>query len=398
VKRLLDRFSRRVWAVALVFALIGAGVGVLRMYLNEYQYSATATVYVTPPISSSASDALTADQYAANRTQLYLSLIESPDLARTVLDRLQVNQSPEDLAERVAAEATPQTSLLRITANGVSPADARNLATAYAESLSSFARSVEGSGGLRGAPSVITVALPVADDPTFIQQYGVLAALTVGAGLLGALLSYAYRRRFPNVRTTDQLRRQLHVALVEEIDMAKPDEQLRRLQAELLIKSDDDGCLMVVGGRSRDQAEAFSELLSRSIQDSGREVRTGESSTQQPQLSPGRPDEVVIVDIPALLEDGVSAAALHRAGSGQALLVTRYDITSMRDAKEVMDLLTMNNIAVCGAIILRRGKFGRRRQSTPEEQPATHKDDSEPLWPAIDVLDAEKHGRPVRAD
>lgn len=379
MKRVLDRFLRWTLAVALVFALIGAGAGVLRMYLTDYNYSATATVYVTPPTSSSASDALTADQYAANRTQLYLSLIESPDLARMVLDRLKLDQSPDDLAERVQAKATPLTSLLSITASGVSPSDARNLATAYAESLSSFARTVEGSGGLRGDPSVIAVALPVAKDPDFVQRYGVLITLIVGAGLLGALISYAYRRRFPNVRTTDQLRRELHIALAEKVDIKKPARKLRRLQAELLTESQANGCLIIVGAKSNDQAELFSELFSQSIQDFG---RAG----------------IEIVDIPALLESSASAAALHRSHCEQALMVTRYNVTSLRDAKEVRDLLTMNNFTVRGAVILRRSRLPWRRQSTRPSQPALRDDESELPWPTIDVLEAEKDGRAVRGN
>jgi hypothetical protein len=379
VKRVLDRFARSTLSVVLVFALIGAGAGVLPMYSGGYNYRATATVYVTPPISSNASDALTADQYAANRTQLYLSLIQSPDLARMVLHRLKLNQSPDDLAERVQAKATPQTSLLSITASGVSPSDARNLATAYAESLSSFARTVEGSGGLRGAPSVIAVALPVAKDPGFVQRYGVLIPLIVGGALLGALISYAYRRRFPNVRTTDELRRELHIALAEKVDIKKPARKLRRLQAELLTESHGHGCLIIVGAKSNDQAELFSELFSQSIQDCG---RAG----------------IEIVDIPALLESSASAAALHRSHCEQALMVTRYNVTSLRDAKEVRDLLTMNNIAVRGAVILRRSKLPWRRQLTRPSQPALRDDESELPWPTIDVLEAEKSGRAVRAN
>ena len=304
MKRIWDRFSRLTLAVVLIFALIGAGAGILRMYVKEYNYSATATVYVTPPISSSASDALTADQYAANRTQLYLSLIESPELARAVIDRLQMSQSPEDLAERVQAKATPQTSLLAITASGSSPRDARDLATAYAEGLSSFARTVEGSAGLRGSPSVITVASPVAKDPSFIQQYGLIVALMVGAGVLGALYSYSYQRRYPNVRSTDQLRRELHIALAESVDVANPGPQLRRLQAELLTDPDLDGGLVIVGARSRDQTSTFSELLSQSIKESGRDV--GESKIVDRRS--GRSDGLLIVDVPALLESSASAA------------------------------------------------------------------------------------------
>jgi capsular polysaccharide biosynthesis protein len=380
VKRILDGFSRRTWAVVLVFALVGAGTGLLRMHLKEYSYTATATVYVTPPVSSSAGDALTADQYAANRTQLYLSLIASPELARAVIDRLKINQSPGDLTDRLKAKATPLTSLLSITASGTSPTDAGNLATAYAETLPSFAKSIEGSGGLRGAPSVVTVALPVAKDPSFIQRYGLLIALIVAAGLMGFLYSFAYQRRFPNVRTTDQLRRELHIALAEKVNVKKPEPQLRRLQAELLTDPHGDGCLMIVGARSKDRAETFSELLSQSIQE----------------RDSVRSNGMLIVDVPALLESSASAGALHRSDCEHALLITRYNVTSMRDVRQVRDLLTMNNVAVRGAIILRRSRS--RRNSTPRDQPVTGPDDLEFPWPTIDVLEAEKQGRTVRAD
>lgn len=367
------------WAVVLVFALIGAGAGLLRMYLKDYAYEATATVYVTPPISSSASDALTADQYAANRTQLYLSFIESPELARAVTEQLPGNPSPEELAGRVEGEATPLTSLLSITASGDSPSDARNLAISYAEALPSFARSIEGSGGLRGAPSVVTVALPIAEEPGFIKRYGLLIALMVGAGLLGALYSFAYQRHYPNVRTTGQLRRELQIALAENVDIKNSPRQLRRLQAELLTDSDNDRCLMLVGATSRDKAKQFSDAFTQLVEESG---RTG----------------IEIIDIPALLESSASAAALHRTDCQQALMVTRYNVTSLRDAKALRDLLAMNNIELRGAVIQRSSRLPWHRESTPPAEPAPRDDEAESPWPTIDVLEAEKHGRRVRAD
>jgi hypothetical protein len=184
------------------------------------------------------------------------------------------------------------------------------------------------------------------------------------------------------VRTTDQLRRELHIALAEKVDSKMPEQQLRRLQAELLTDPHQDGCLMIVGARSQDQAEMFSELLSQSIQERDSVRSVG----------------VLIVGVPTLLEDGASAAALHRSDCEQALLVTCYNVTSLRDVREVRDLLTMNNVVVRGAIILRRSRVPWRRPSTPPDRPVTRPDDLEFPWPAIDVLEAEKHGRTVRAD
>jgi hypothetical protein len=80
-------------------------------------------------------------------------------------------------------------------------------------------------------------------------------------------------------------------------------------------------------------------------------------------------------------------------------LITRYNVTSMRDVRQVRDLLTMNNVAVRGAIILHRSRIGLRRSSTTApDKLATRPDDLEFPWPTIDVLEAEKHGRTVRAD
>jgi capsular polysaccharide biosynthesis protein len=399
LKRKLDRFSRQMWAVVLVFALLGAGAAILRQYLKEYNYSATATVYVTPPISSNPGDALVADQYAGNRTQLYRTLIESPVLAREVIDRLKLDQTPDELTKRVEAKATPLTSLLSITATGSSPGDARTLVTAYADSLPSFAKTIEGSGGLRGAPSVVAVAYPVPEDPSFVRRYGLLIALAVGGGLLGFLYSYWYQRRYPNVRTAAQLRRELRIALAEEVDINAPVGQLRRLQAQLFTKSHDDACLMIVGAKSHDRATTFSELLSQSIRASGREVLEVESSADGTERASGRSDALLIVDIPALLESSASAAALHDSDCGQAVLVTLRNVTSLRDAIEVRDLLTVNNINLRGAIILRRGSRSPwRRHSEQPDQPVISEDASHSPWPVIDVLEAEKHGRTVRAD
>jgi Chain length determinant protein len=399
VKRIWDRFSRRTWAVVLVAALLGAGGGLLRTYLNEYNYSATATVYVTPPVSANAGDALVADQYAANRTQLYVTLIKSPELAKAVDDRLQLGQKPEELADRVEGRATPLTSLLSITAEGVSPGDARNLVTAYADSLPDFAKSVEGSGGLRGSPSVVTVAYPIPEDPSFVQRYSLMFALAAGLAFLGFLYSFWYRRRFPAVGTREQLRRELHVALVEVVDLDSPGTQMRRLQAELFTPRNDARCLIIAGAKSADGSAAFSELLTMSLEAAGRAVRrVARPADFGPQHDSYSPDGLAIVDVPALLESSASAAVLNDAGGGGAVLVTRRGITSLRDAREVQNLLTMNDVTLRAAVILQHSRLPWRRFPSHDESPTDGVDESDPPWPLIDVLEAEKHGRKVRAD
>jgi hypothetical protein len=174
---------------------------------------------------------------------------------------------------------------------------------------------------------------------------------------------------------------------------------MRRLQAELLTEADSERCLLIVGARAHDQAEAFSELLTRSIEASGRVVERGDApSSHRSNRGPENSGALAIIDIPALLERSGYAAALHRPQSGEALLITRHNTTSLRDAKEVMALLGMNNIAVRGIIILRNNSFSWQRSAGPPVKPATKNDDSEFPWPAIDVLEAEKTQRAVRAD
>ena len=64
------------WPLVVLAAACGAAIGCLIAFGGNPTYTSKATLYVAPPISSSPSDAVMGDQYADNRTRLYLQLIQ----------------------------------------------------------------------------------------------------------------------------------------------------------------------------------------------------------------------------------------------------------------------------------------------------------------------------------
>ena len=376
------RFVRRIvgkrWRLVTFAAVCGAIIGCLLTFAVHPTYGAKATLYVAPPLSSSATDAVSGDKYAQDRAQMYWQLAKSDELARRVLAEIRSPESPAALANRISVALVYGAPLLTIQATAQSADAARSLAQACLDQLPDYARSVEQNSGLREGPVLVTVARPIEVSKStagFAPWLKVLlsAALFGGAALMYSVLKH---RRHPTIRGVGQLRNAVPAPWIVEVDGSRS--EMARIQAMLFSAPNSARKVVLAGARSEDGLDAVIA-----------EFRTA--------LSPGpqlRVNDVEILAAPALLEQHEQMTALAaRSSTGimfsgtSSVIVCLKGQTLVEDVVDLDKLLYLNGVDVKGILLARR----RWRKREIQRVASRHRlDNADEAWPRITVVECGK--------
>jgi capsular polysaccharide biosynthesis protein len=371
VIRFVRRFLGKRWRLVTFAAVCGAIIGCLLTFAVHPTYGAKATLYVAPPISSSATDAVSGDKYAQDRAQMYWQLAKSDDLARRVASEMRSTESPAVLANRVSVGLIFGAPLLTLQATGPSADAARSLAQAYLDQLPDYARAVEQNSGLREGPVLVTVARPVEVTESTAGLTPWLKVLMFAALFGGAALIYAVlkQRRHPTIHGVGQLRRAVPAPWVVEVDGSRS--EMARIQAMLFSAPNSARKVVLAGARSEDDLGGMIE-----------EFRTA--------LLPGprfRLNDVEIFAAPALLDQHERMTALAaRSSTGimfsgtASVIVCRKGQTLLEDVVDLDKLLSLNGVDVKGILIARRQWRKREKQHVASRQQL---DDASEPWSFI---------------
>jgi hypothetical protein len=378
VIRFVRRFLGKRWRLVTFAAVCGAIIGCLLTFAVNPTYGAEVTLYVAPPLSSSATDAVSGDKYAQDRAQLYWQLAKSDELARRVALEMRSTESPAALANRISVGLTYGAPLLAIQATGPSADAARSLAQAYLDQLPDYARSVEQNSGLREGPVLVTVGRPIEVSESTAGFAPWLKVLLFSALFGGATFIYTVlkRRRHPTIRGLGQLRRAVPAPWVVEVDSSRG--QMARIQAMLFSAPNSARKVVLAGARSED---GLGGMIA--------EFRTA--------LLPGprfRLNDVEIFAAPALLDQHermTDLAARSSSGimfSGTAsVIVCLKDQTLLEDVVDLDKLLSLNGVEVKGILIARRQWRKREKQRVASRHQLDNTDDP---WSVIGVVECGK--------
>jgi tyrosine-protein kinase len=256
--RYLETLRQRIWIVVAT-VVITTGISVVYVLTASKQYTAEADLLVTP-ISSTAMPAVglpglipqssdpTRDVETASR------LVTNVEVATRVQRELNSSESPRTLLGDVSAVPVSSSNIVAVTATAGSPAEARDLANAFAtQSVASLtsdlhsaidkalpgleARLKAGPGGsvtdptslraaiasletLRSAPSPSMTVQTKADAPT--SPSSPRTKLSIAAGLLGGLVlgigaAFAAQALDPRLRREQQLRQQYQLPILTRV-------------------------------------------------------------------------------------------------------------------------------------------------------------------------------------
>jgi capsular exopolysaccharide synthesis family protein len=201
----LDLFRGR-WRMVLAGLLLGVAGAVGVVLLSTPQYASKVTLFVSAGTSSDASAALDRNELSARRMQTYVQLATGESIAREVAESLGLNLTSDELVDKIAASAEPDTVLLTVTVTDADPYLAASIANVLADRFISSVEELEQPaapqleppvGAAPGAPVVsgdpvvsatvfeeaVPSASPVSPRPLLTVALGALLGLLAGIGL-----------------------------------------------------------------------------------------------------------------------------------------------------------------------------------------------------------------------
>ena len=181
------RAIRRRWRVVALFGLLFGALAAAYTFTVTPQYASSAQLFVTTPSSGSSSDAsYQGALFSQQRVQSYAIQVGTRDMASKVLDDLDLDLTPAELADKVSASVVTQTVILTITATDPDAATAQQIAQAYAAELGDWVEVTETPPGQAASPVKATIS-EAADLPDSPTSPDVVRNLVLGA-LAGILL------------------------------------------------------------------------------------------------------------------------------------------------------------------------------------------------------------------
>ena len=194
------RALRRGWLVVLLFVVGALAVSVVYLRAAPASFTARADVYVTAIGGLTVTELNSGSTFALQQAE-NLSLIATREpVLGPVINRLGLEQTPEQLAESVTATVLGETSVISLEVVSGSPRDAAIMANAVAESLSTAAPDLM-PPARKGAAAVRVQVVQRAKTPTGPSRPSVpfttLVGLATGLllGLAAALLLEARNAR-----------------------------------------------------------------------------------------------------------------------------------------------------------------------------------------------------------
>lgn len=193
------RMLRRRWTWVVAFTLLGLAGGLLYVLNTTRTYEATTELFVASVASangaaSSSSSSQSAAQFTLSRMKSYATLVDTPGVARGVIDELGLRMTTQQLASRVSASVPTQTVVIQVTATDGNPGTAAAIANATGARLGLAIEDIERVPNGGKSPVQVTTTLPAnppgapaSPNRALALVLGLIAGL--GLGLLAASLS-----------------------------------------------------------------------------------------------------------------------------------------------------------------------------------------------------------------
>ncbi|PWJ48638.1 Capsular polysaccharide biosynthesis protein [Quadrisphaera granulorum] len=200
------RTARRLWPAILGLAVVGALLGALVASVTPARFTSTTELYFSydSPSSATPAELVQANNFALQKVFSYQQVAVSPRVLEPVITSLNMNTTPENLAQDVSASVEEQSVVLSIGATANNPQDAAVLAQAVAQQLTRVVideLDAPSAGGAAPIRAEVLAPASVGDSNRLTQivlkaQLGLFAGLVVG--LLGAVVVALLDRRLHN--------------------------------------------------------------------------------------------------------------------------------------------------------------------------------------------------------
>jgi capsular polysaccharide biosynthesis protein len=129
---------------ALAVALLGAMV---YQVSAGTQYTASTEFFLRAPDVKTSAGAYQGDLFSRQRAQTYVNLFKSDDLAQSVIDKLGLTVTPQQLVSKVSATAVKNTVLMIVSVTDSNAQHAANIANGYGSVLGAYLAKLENVSG-----------------------------------------------------------------------------------------------------------------------------------------------------------------------------------------------------------------------------------------------------------
>lgn len=183
----LLRIAQRRWLTIVVFFLLSLLAAGAITYSQTPQYESKARVFISTDTSGNSIEALQASVYATQRVQSYAQLATSRELMQRVISRLNLNLTPNQLADKVSSEVAVNTVIIVLSVKDPDPAVAQQIAKAESEELTEYLTDLETPPG-KSAPVKASVVDPASYNASQVSPNPVLNLVV--AGLIGLFVGF----------------------------------------------------------------------------------------------------------------------------------------------------------------------------------------------------------------
>ncbi len=195
------------WWLVVVGVLLGVAAGGAVTWSATPMYASTTKLFVSTSTTTDTSSVYQGNLFSQQRVTSYAELLSGVQLAAEVVDELQLDMTPEELAAKVSATAVPETVILTVTVTDTSAKRAQDVAASLGRQFAEQVTELETPAGATASTVKVATVQPAALNDSPVSPDAIRNVALGGVlGLLGGLGLALLRSRMDNtVKTSEDI-------------------------------------------------------------------------------------------------------------------------------------------------------------------------------------------------
>ena len=294
---------RKFWLLIAVLTIAGGGIAYALSASVTPTFQSKATLFFSLSQGNSASDLNQGSTYTQNQMLSFAQLATSSRVLRPVIDELDLDATPRELARDIEVSIPQQTVILEVQASSTDPEQAAAIANAAAASLTEVVGEISPRGA-EGAPtisaqSVDEAVVPLVQAlPNKTRDVALGAILGLIIGVAAALIISLIDTRVKTEHGVEQITGQPSLGVVTRMRTGAPlvvaktplsatAEEFRRIRSALSY-ADIDGSvrrLLVTSSSPGEGKSVFASNLALTLASTGQRVLLIDADLRRPRVA-----------------------------------------------------------------------------------------------------------------